>query len=53
MSTTEHNDTIADAYSHIMTELLEHHMPLTERTVFLRPQAPWYNSEIAKAKRAS
>ena len=31
--------------------LIDKHAPLRERVVIVRPKAPWYNSEIDKAKR--
>ena len=39
-------------YNNVLSDLLEKHAPLKERTFTIRQDAPWYTSEIADAKRA-
>ena len=38
-------------YNSTLTELADKHAPLCQRRVTVRPRAPWYNDEIAAAKR--
>ena len=38
-------------FNSTLTELANKHAPLCQRRVTVRPRAPWYNDEIAAAKR--
>jgi hypothetical protein len=47
-------DSVAElvvSYNDVLAKLLDKHAPLKTRTVTLHPQSPWYNAEIAEAKR--
>ena len=43
--------TVFQQFNHGWMNLIDKHAPLKERVVTVRPKAPWYNSEIDKAKR--
>jgi hypothetical protein len=40
----------AEAYNQVLSELLEKHAPLQQKTITLHPSAPWYTDEIKEAK---
>jgi DNA-directed RNA polymerase subunit F len=42
---------LVDQYNSVLTELLDKHAPIKTKTVTSRPTCPWYNAEIAEAKR--
>ncbi|XP_072033093.1 uncharacterized protein [Amphiura filiformis] len=42
---------LINQYNEILCSILEKHAPLKSRTVTLRPRNPWYNDEIADAKK--
>ena len=44
--------TLVDTYNSVLSELLEKHAPLKQKEIVIHPNAPWYNSDIAEAKRA-
>jgi hypothetical protein len=37
-------------YNRVLRELLDKHAPLQERTIIIRPVAPWYNESIKEEK---
>lgn len=44
-------DALLDQYQSNLAGLVDSHAPLKKRLVTLRPSAPWYNDNIASAKR--
>ena len=38
-------------YNNVLKEILDKHAPQMERKVVLRPQSPWYNTDLEAAKR--
>lgn len=50
---TEQNDgdKLVSAYNNILSDLFDLHAPAKQRTITLRPQAPWYTSDIGQAKK--
>ncbi len=38
-------------YNKVLSELLDKHAPVIERSITLRPNAPWYNDHLRKLKR--
>jgi len=47
------NDTINayNVFNETVTKVLDMHAPLKEKTITIRPKVPWYNSDIADARR--
>ena len=43
-------DTLASQYDDVLHSLLEHHAPLKQRLVTVRPSAPWYTQEVTLEK---
>jgi DNA-directed RNA polymerase subunit F len=41
-----------EVYNSVLFELLEKHAPLKQKEIVIHPNSPWYNSDIAEAKRA-
>lgn len=44
-------DGLVGQYNKVLLDVLEKYAPLRNRTITLRPRAPWYNEEIDKEKR--
>ncbi|KAL9975453.1 hypothetical protein ACROYT_G012614 [Oculina patagonica] len=44
-------DGLVDQYDNVLRSLLDRHAPTKQRTVTVRPSAPWYSTEIAQNKR--
>jgi hypothetical protein len=44
--------TLVNDYNRVLSELLNKHAPLKERNFTIRKDSPWFNEEIAEAKRA-
>ena len=42
---------LVDEYQETLSRLIDHHAPIKEKAIRTRSQVPWYNEEIAKAKR--
>jgi hypothetical protein len=42
---------LVDQYDRVLKDILQNHAPLKQRTVTVRPDAPWYNDDIRDAKR--
>src|SRR5271156_2499648 len=43
-------DALAEQYHHVVSSLVDKHVPVITRTVTSRPPAPWYTQEIALAR---
>ena len=43
-------DHSVNSYNTIMSDILNKHAPLKEKVISIKPNAPWYNSDIANAK---
>ena len=43
---------LVSTYNKVLSDILDKHAPLNERVFTIRPDAPWFTSEIAEAKRA-
>ena len=43
-------DTLASQYDDVLRSLLDHHAPLKQRWVTMRPSAPWYTPEVTLEK---
>ena len=43
-------NTLVDQYDHVLRDLLDKHAPLLSKEITCRPNAPWYNDELRKAK---
>ena len=46
-------DDVVNAYNSVLRELLNKHAPMKKKTITIHPKNPWYNADIASAKRAS
>ena len=44
-------DLLVRDYNASLSSIMDHHAPLKTKTVRARPQVPWYNADIAEAKR--
>ena len=44
-------DMLVRDYNASLSSIMDHHAPLKTKTVRARPQVPWYNADIAEAKR--
>ena len=42
---------LVDLYNNTLCLLLDRHAPITSKNVLVRPNVPWINSDIIKAKR--
>ena len=42
---------LVDEYQETLSRLIDHHAPIKEKFIRTRSQVPWYNEEIAKAKK--
>lgn len=45
-------DELAEAYDKGVKKLVDKHAPVRQKTITLRPNAPWYTEELHEAKRA-
>ena len=50
-SSCEDFDKFIQSYNSTLSSILDRHAPLKPKVVRSRPQVPWYNQEIAEAKR--
>ena len=50
MDTPPDLDQLVIQYDTTLQEVLDHHAPEVERTVILRPHAPWYTDTLRAAK---
>ena len=50
-SVPEDLDRLVNTYNTTLTSMIDKHAPLTTKTVKARSQVPWYNHDIAAAKR--
>ena len=44
-------DMLVRDYNASLSSIMDHHAPLKTKTVGVKPQASWYNADIAEAKR--
>lgn len=49
--TSDSLESLVDKYDIVLRETLDKLAPLKSRTIVIRPNAPWYNEDIAAAKR--
>ena len=49
---TDNVTSLVCQYNAVLSELVEKHAPLQEKSVTVRPKAPWYTSKIDDAKRS-
>ena len=50
-SSCEDFDKFVQSYNSTLSSILDRHAPLKSKVVRSGPQVPWYNQEIAEAKR--
>ena len=43
-------DSAVSEYENVLSLLLNKHAPVKQRTIIIRPRAPWYNADITDAK---
>ena len=51
LTSYEDLDKLACSYNTVLSSITDSHAPLKTKAVRSRPQVPWYNQDIAKAKR--
>jgi hypothetical protein len=53
---SNHNNTcpfaLVESYNNVLAELLNKHAPIKQKEIVIHPKSPWYNADIAIAKRA-
>ena len=42
---------LVDQYNHSLSKVLDTHAPVTRKEVLIRPHSPWYNEELAEARK--
>jgi hypothetical protein len=48
---TVKDEKLVSAYHKVLLDLMDKHAPLVEKVITLRPNAPWFNEELAELKR--
>jgi exonuclease III len=43
--------TLVETYNKVLAELLDKHAPVKQKEIVIHPNSPWYNADIATAKR--